>query len=233
MDIEDEDIGEYYEDVTDEPDQYEIDGECYYPDPVENSRYYLDIDEETLEDQELKTWYRIYQIREELRSLQKRRLQIHSKISKLTSNDKDNLKSLNEEADAINCRIRALNIESRNNTFYDEDGYHLDWKFISLSAKEKTDFKCSQCYVVLRNHSHLLHAHHIDRDKKNNDPSNLKPLCVICHSEQYRHDFMINKISQKDRRLIEYLRTKNDMSRDVHEAENEADIVAKIMLDLY
>jgi 5-methylcytosine-specific restriction endonuclease McrA len=44
---------------------------------------------------------------------------------------------------------------------------------------------CERCGVV-PNDPGRLHVHHIDRDRRNNDPANLMTLCRSCHRAEHR-----------------------------------------------
>lgn len=63
-----------------------------------------------------------------------------------------------------------------------KDGYVIMWKQISEAIREKAAYCCSNCNINLENEKYFLEVHHIDSDKKNNNYSNLKPLCVLCHA---------------------------------------------------
>jgi hypothetical protein len=60
--------------------------------------------------------------------------------------------------------------------------YTDDWDWIAFQAKERAGWRCEHC-----NHKHdpesghTLTVHHMDLDKSNNDPANLKVLCQKCH----------------------------------------------------
>ena len=65
--------------------------------------------------------------------------------------------------------------------------YTADWGEVARRYKETNNFTCESCYLDLRNVPHLLHVHHINGVKTNNSPSNLKALCIECHSQQPDH----------------------------------------------
>lgn len=65
--------------------------------------------------------------------------------------------------------------------------YPENWWEISLAAKVRAKFTCQRCGEVFSPWNTLeLHTHHIDFDKANCDPSNLRVLCKECHHE-YHH----------------------------------------------
>ncbi len=45
------------------------------------------------------------------------------------------------------------------------------------------NYKCRECNKTQLECGHVLHVHHIDYDKKNNNPNNLISLCQWCHAE--------------------------------------------------
>lgn len=49
---------------------------------------------------------------------------------------------------------------------------------------------CEECEVDLRDHCGLLHLHHVSGNAGNNWNSNLKLLCILCHSQQPKHQHM-------------------------------------------
>lgn len=69
-------------------------------------------------------------------------------------------------------------------------GYVRDWPRISYLYRKSKMWKCEVCSLDLSSKRMLLHTHHVNRDKKNNDYSNFLSLCVRCHSDQPFHDHM-------------------------------------------
>lgn len=70
--------------------------------------------------------------------------------------------------------------------------YSVDWSIISENYKKKIEYRCEGAGCTNRdlNSTFLkryLHAHHIDMDKANNEYSNIKALCIVCHSQQPGH----------------------------------------------
>jgi hypothetical protein len=70
--------------------------------------------------------------------------------------------------------------------------YPSNWDSISLNYRRSVSFRCEACGVDKSFDSTNLHSHHIDGDKSNNRTSNLKALCLSCHSKQPGHDHMRN-----------------------------------------
>jgi 5-methylcytosine-specific restriction endonuclease McrA len=87
------------------------------------------------------------------------------------------------------------------------DGYIEDWESIALAYKQSMGFECENCNASFLKHRRLLHVHHRDKDKSNNDRSNLMALCVLCHADYHEH--MQAKISDDVRATIIDLRKRN------------------------
>lgn len=83
-------------------------------------------------------------------------------------------------------------------------GYSDDWKQISDKFRASKYYTCDSCGVDLNAHKYLLHAHHIDGNKRNNQTNNLMALCADCHRKQPLHDSM--SIKSKDMHLLQKLR---------------------------
>jgi hypothetical protein len=64
------------------------------------------------------------------------------------------------------------------------DGYPLNWSAISREYRKLKNYRCEDCLIDLSLHKKFLHVHHIDHNKLNCDQSNLKALCIRCHSKQ-------------------------------------------------
>jgi hypothetical protein len=71
--------------------------------------------------------------------------------------------------------------------------YSSDWSAISSTIKNKVNYMCEQCGVDLDSEKKLLHVHHIDGVKSNNQSSNLRVLCADCHKKQPHHDHLFIK----------------------------------------
>jgi len=102
-------------------------------------------------------------------------------------------------------------------------GYNEDWwPYVQDAARERSNYRCDCCGVSvkeLKRHNceltgvsfsreQLLHVHHKDKDKKNDDPNNLSALCVTCHSFQQGpgHEYMRfdNGFKNRTRFGVEY-----------------------------
>ncbi|MGL4448354.1 MAG: HNH endonuclease, partial [Shewanella sp.] len=82
--------------------------------------------------------------------------------------------------------------------------YTADWKSISKSLRHSVDFCCEHCEVNLTKHPELLHVHHINGNKSDNDRKNLRALCMDCHKKQPNHEHL--QIVMRDIEKINYLR---------------------------
>ena len=71
-----------------------------------------------------------------------------------------------------------------------EYGYAANWNSISLELRTNARWRCSECAVDLNNHRQLLHVHHRDGIKGNNNKDNLQVLCKACHRLQPMHDHL-------------------------------------------
>jgi hypothetical protein len=78
--------------------------------------------------------------------------------------------------------------------------YPVDWEDIAREHKSRVHWRCQECPVDLSEHRHLLHVHHINGVRTDNRASNLRVLCVECHSQQPQHQHLKSRFS---RELIE------------------------------
>lgn len=99
------------------------------------------------------------------------------------------------------------------NTFFDEYGRTCVWatpKYdadhappnvysahfyrIAKAIKEQRGFRCenTSCKIDLSKpeNQKFLHAHHIDADKSDSHPVNIKLLCVRCHAAMFQHSHL-------------------------------------------
>lgn len=97
--------------------------------------------------------------------------------------------------------------------FYEEDlpeeidvdkyGYTPDWDETSRLYRIKKNFTCENCGIDLNisySDGYYLETHHINGNKTDNNDSNLKCLCVLCHSNSnpnHMKNFNHNKNKQK------------------------------------
>lgn len=83
-------------------------------------------------------------------------------------------------------------------------GYSSDWDSVSRALRNHAKWHCSDCGVNLSGHQNLLHVHHRDGVKSNNNSINLLVLCAACHRNQPMHGHM--HVSYKDMKTINQLR---------------------------
>ncbi|WP_424409569.1 HNH endonuclease [Pasteurella sp. PK-2025] len=91
----------------------------------------------------------------------------------------------------------------------DKIGYTKNWQEISDNYRKEKQYCCENCRVDLSSHRSLLHTHHKDGNKQNNDRSNLKALCVECHSKEPDHGHLYVPI--KDINILHNLRQKQGL----------------------
>ena len=85
-----------------------------------------------------------------------------------------------------------------------ESDYSDNWSKISSHYRVERNFECEECKVNMRSNRALLHVHHVNGVKSDNKPSNLRALCIDCHSKQPQHQHMV--LSHRERQLINDLR---------------------------
>lgn len=86
------------------------------------------------------------------------------------------------------------NKKKSNNVDVDIFGYTRDWEEISQRIREQHNFTCEQCGVHIEEMSdrYYIHVHHLNCNKVDNRPANLKCLCIRCHScvdDRHRQNF--------------------------------------------
>lgn len=91
-------------------------------------------------------------------------------------------------------------------------GYAENWPALSEAYRASKGFTCEQCGLDLSSSKYLLHAHHVDGNKRNNQVTNLKALCADCHRKQPLHDYM--SIKAKDMAKLQALRKEQGILGD-------------------
>lgn len=122
--------------------------------------------------------------------------------------DELNYRSFSLRMDSVRRSNAVRNFSVKG--FFEEFGKSCVWAtptFDSISApsniyspqfyrlakeiKQKRGYKCENigCQINLseRGNQRFLHAHHIDGDKSDNHPKNIKLLCIRCHSNEFAH----------------------------------------------
>ena len=69
------------------------------------------------------------------------------------------------------------------------NAYTKSWSSISKKRKEQENYICQTCGQGFSDKEckKFLHVHHIDANKRNNTPENLKVLCIECHCKEHNH----------------------------------------------
>jgi hypothetical protein len=101
---------------------------------------------------------------------------------------------------------RFADLPSRRADSSPPDNYPDDWDRISARYRQSVGWVCERCGVDLSapEHHRLLQTHHVNGVRSYNNRSNLRALCVLCHSESPSHHHM--RVKPEDRELIESLR---------------------------
>ena len=114
----------------------------------------------------------------------------------------------------MNATKRRMAVEKFSlKTFFDEFGRTCVWAVpkyddtlappniysvyfyrIARAIKEQRGYRCEDqnCRIDLSSpeNRRYLHAHHIDGDKSDSHPSNIKLLCIRCHARQFQHSHL-------------------------------------------
>jgi hypothetical protein len=107
-------------------------------------------------------------------------------------------KTVNDLKLEFKSELVIHNITDEKNIY----GYSMEWKRLSREYRQKQNYKCEECGIqILKNEDkQYIHTHHIDSDKSNNNDSNLRCLCILCHSfvdENHKRRFNDNGIKQR------------------------------------
>lgn len=75
--------------------------------------------------------------------------------------------------------------------------YAPEWKRIARGIRCRDSWTCQLCGEQRQRWGKLLHVHHIDGDKLNNDPLNLISVCFACHPRGPRERELAPLLSEK------------------------------------
>ncbi|WP_444934148.1 HNH endonuclease [Microbulbifer sp. JTAC008] len=92
----------------------------------------------------------------------------------------------------------------KHNKYLEGGGYSDDWKSISDKHRASANYTCQVCRVNLSDHKSLIHAHHINGNKRDNRPENLKVVCADCHKKEPHHEHM--HVKYRDIQIIKQFR---------------------------
>lgn len=92
------------------------------------------------------------------------------------------------QVNAANSTNFVKILQSANNQTGQKDvdifGYTRDWEDISRTYREKHNYICEHCSLEITDgyDRQYIHVHHKDKNKLNNNESNLQCLCIYCHA---------------------------------------------------
>ena len=90
--------------------------------------------------------------------------------------------------------------------------YTPDQEDYSREYRKAANYCCQSCRVDCSSEPSLLHLHHCDGVPSNNEHTNLRILCVDCHSKQPMHDQIRHPQKAKDQiNRIKVLRKEQDI----------------------
>ena len=85
--------------------------------------------------------------------------------------------------------------------------YHPDWKWIRQQIRDQAGERCEFCGIANGSMSRrgslvILTVAHLDHDKPNNDPINLRALCQRCHlAWDIRHHVIKAHLTRRRKRI--------------------------------
>ena len=68
--------------------------------------------------------------------------------------------------------------------------YPSNFSELSQKLREAKGWICEECGRDFSKRKNFLHTHHENGDKSDNNPKNLRVLCLYCHSKQPGHEHM-------------------------------------------
>lgn len=114
-------------------------------------------------------------------------------------------------AEFLSCYTTLFKNMPKREMLVDMGGYSDDWKEISISYRRSRNWVCESCAVDLTQYPQLLHAHHINGNKRDNRTENLKALCIDCHRKQPKHGYM--RVTHEQMQLLTRLRREQSVMR--------------------
>lgn len=91
--------------------------------------------------------------------------------------------------------------------------YTTDWQDVSKAYRESKNYICETCHISLKDDRGLLHTHHINGIKDDNDLNNLKAVCIDCHRKEPRHKHILMTYSELQK--IHILRREQDKNTNL------------------
>jgi hypothetical protein len=121
------------------------------------------------------------------------------KLSDEYNADDEDGDSNGESVDSCDTEVSSKGVH----TTVGEDGYTEDWGAISAEKRARAQYRCERCGIGLTEKKKLLHVHHLDHNRLNNEDWNLLAVCVLCHSTFQKHHHLLQRESEQD---LSYLR---------------------------
>jgi len=113
-----------------------------------------------------------------------------------TRKERDNYKHTKQAKENIRKGVKLIIQQGKGNPFKPKEK-NISWnngssfgkygvkfnKKLKLRIRKRDSFTCQECNQTEKQLGYKLSVHHIDYDKKNNNPDNLISLCKSCHSQ--------------------------------------------------
>jgi len=135
--------------------------------------------------------------------LHERLLELEAEINALIKTKEDDFENYNDYQH--NALIKEWNsiqrILSTSQASIDNN-YSPYWSVVSRLIRDEHYWFCNKCGINLASNRDLLHLHHKDRNKRNNDDANLEPLCIVCHATCIGHSHLTDEITNEIRFVI-------------------------------